>query len=290
MKVLITGATGQIGKALHSSSPENLEVRALNRSSLDIADAAAVQAVVSDWRPGLIINAAAYTAVDKAESEQQLAYAINAHGPEHLARAAARLPDCRMIQISTDYVFDGTSSRPYRPSDVTRPINVYGQSKLRGEQAVCEHMRGRALVLRTAWVYAPQGNNFLRTMLRIMQHGTARVVADQRGTPTTAASIAAVIWSLAGLDLRGTFHWTDGGAATWYDFAMAIAEEGHIAGLLPPRVQVTPIATADFPTAARRPASSVLDITETCARLGVTPIPWRQRLHETIAHIKREAA
>jgi dTDP-4-dehydrorhamnose reductase len=287
VKVLITGAAGQVGRALLGSVPAQMEVRAFTREQLDIRDVGAVSAVVAAFQPALIINAAAYTAVDKAESEPELALAINAEGPRHLAQAAHTLPGCRVLHISTDYVFDGAATEPYQPSDPTNPLSVYGRTKLLGEGAVLELLRERAVILRTAWVYAAQGRNFLLTMLRLMRERSAvRVVADQHGTPTAADSIARALWAIAlRPDIHGILHWTDAGKATWYDFAVAIAEEGRAAGLLSTQVKVTPITTADYPTLARRPVNSVLDIRESIAQLGLTPPPWRVNLRATLAKL-----
>jgi dTDP-4-dehydrorhamnose reductase len=288
MKVLITGAGGQVGKALLGSVPPHVEVLGLGRSELDIGNAAAVRARVTAFQPAVIINAAAYTAVDKAESEPELADAINAQGPRILAQAALAIPGCRLLHISTDYVFDGRGSEAYKTSDPTHPLSTYGRTKLAGETAVLEVLRERAVILRTAWVYAPQGKNFLLTMLRLMrERGAVRVVADQYGTPTTAESIAGALWAIAQRPgTRRILHWTDAGKATWYDFAVAIAEEGHAAGLLPDSVQVTPITTAEYPTPAHRPGNSVLDCSESVAQLGLTPAPWRDNLRATLAALR----
>jgi len=289
VRVLITGAAGQVGSALLASVPPETELQAVDLQQLDITDAGAVQATVEAWRPQVIINAAAYTAVDQAESEAPLAAAVNAQAPGHLARAAMRVEGCRLIHISTDYVFDGRASEPYQPGDPPNPLSVYGVTKLAGEQAVLEVLADRAVVLRTAWVYAARGRNFLLTMLRLMlERGAVRVVADQRGTPTAAASIARALWRIADLPrVHGLLHWTDGGVASWYEFASAIAEDALAAGLLPHAVQVTPITTADYPTAAHRPANSVLDIRDSVAQLGITPAHWRRNLRATLAQLQR---
>jgi dTDP-4-dehydrorhamnose reductase len=285
MRVLITGASGQLGSALVHSAPLRTAVRALSRGELNIDDAAAVRAAVADFQPQLIINAAAYTAVDKAESEPDLADAINAQGPRHLAEAASAIPGCRLLHISTDYVFNGSAARPYQPSDPTDPLSVYGRTKLAGEQAALGVLAERAVVLRTAWVYAAQGKNFLLTMLRLMrERGAVRVVADQKGTPTAAASIARALWRIAELPgVHGVLHWTDAGVASWYDFACAIAEDALAAGLLSQAVTVTPITTAEYPTAAHRPANSVLDCRASIEKLGIKPPHWRQSLATTLA-------
>ena len=292
MKVLLTGASGQVGRAVLEALPAQIEALALTRAQLDVADAAAVQAAIAGAQPQLIINAAAYTAVDRAESEPELAEAINTDGPRHLAQGARAIPGCRLLHISTDYVFDGASPVPYQPGDATHPLSVYGRTKLLGEQAVLDLLPERAVVLRTAWVYAAQGKNFLLTMLRLMrERGVVRVVADQHGTPTAADSIARALWALARRpDVCGIWHWTDGGMASWYEFALAIAEQGRAAGLLPGPVEVTPITTADYPTAAHRPANSVLDLRSSIEAIGLTPPPWQESLRTTVRTIARASS
>jgi dTDP-4-dehydrorhamnose reductase len=185
-----------------------------------------------------------------------------------------------LLHISTDFVFDGRSYSPYRPTDATGPLGVYGATKLAGEQAVLKTLGHRATVVRTAWVYAAQGRNFLRTMLRLMnERGAVRVVADQIGTPTAAPSLAEVLWKFAARpDQSGVFHWADSGVASWYDFAVAIAEEGAPRGLINRVVQVTPVTTAEYPAPAARPAFSVLDKRSTLAALDIVPVHWRAKL------------
>jgi len=192
-----------------------------------------------------------------------------------------------MIHVSTDYVFSGDGTRPYEPSDPVGPKSAYGRTKLAGERAVAA-AGGDAVVVRTAWVYAAQGKNFMRTMLRLMESkGNVRVVADQIGTPTAAISLAKVLWALADRpDLSGVYHWTDAGVASWYDFAVAIAEEGAAVGLLPATVRVEPITTAEYPTPARRPSFSVLDSRTCVAALGLTPPHWRAALRTELKELK----
>ena len=284
MKVLITGARGQLGRALLSSRPPQAEIRAYAREELDICDKAAVAKAVAEFAPAVLINAAAYTAVDWAETDPLGAMAANSMGPDLLAEAVRGIPGARLIHISTDYVFDGSGKAPHRPDDPTGPLSVYGRTKLAGEQNVLSRLGERAVVLRTAWVYAPQGRNFLLTMLRLMkERGSVNVVADQRGSPTTAASVASAVWRIAERpQVHGVLHWTDAGAASWYDFALAIAEEGQEFGLLQKGVVVKPIGTLDYPTAAQRPANSVLDVTKSVQQLGLEPTPWRQNLRSTL--------
>jgi dTDP-4-dehydrorhamnose reductase len=286
-RVFITGCSGQVGSALVASAPQGIELCALSRKELNIGDAAALASAVMRFQPQLIINAAAYTAVDTAETEPELADRINAQAPRHLAEAARALPGCRLLHISTDYVFNGQAARPYQPSDVTDPLSVYGRTKLAGEQAVLGVLGERALVLRTAWVYAPQGKNFLLTMLRLMrERGAVRVVADQKGTPTAAASIARALWKIAELPtMHGIHHWTDDGVTSWYEFAVAIAEDALAAGVLSQPASVTAITTAEYPTAARRPANSALDTRATVRQLGIAPPYWRQSLRSTLTEL-----
>jgi dTDP-4-dehydrorhamnose reductase len=288
MKVLIVGAGGQVGRALTDCVPPSFEVHAAARAELNVADVKAVDSSVLEFAPDVIINAAAYTAVDRAESEMQRAQEANVDGPLNLATAAQRFGS-RLLHISSDFVFDGTASRPYKPDAVTNPISVYGRTKRDGELAVLETLGQRAAILRTSWVYAPTGSSFVHTMLRLMSaNGPVRVIDDQIGTPTTAHSVASVLWRLASrADLGGVYHWSDAGVASWYDFAVAIQEEAQSSGLLGSDVRVVPIATEEYPTAARRPHYSVLDKTLTSQALGVVPVHWRINLRGVIGELSR---
>ena len=241
------GAAGQVGRALLHSVPPGADVLGLTHEQLDISDALAVHRTVAAYPPELLINA---------------------EGARHLAEAVHGTAGSRLIQISTDYVFGGRSAVPYAPDDAPNPINVYGRTKLEGERAALAVLGSRAVVLRTAWGYASQGKNFLLTMLRLMrERGAVRVIADQRGSPTCAVSIARAIWRIAEIaQVRGVLHWTDAGTASWYDFACAIAAEGMHAGVLREPVGVTPITTAEYPTAAVRPANSMLDLRKSVGR------------------------
>lgn len=286
MKILIAGAGGQVGRELVRSAPETATIVPCLRADLDITDERAVMACIHRHAPDAVINAAAYSAVDRAESEPELARQVNAEGPRHLA-LAAREVGARLLHISTDFVFDGASSVPYQADAVTHPLNVYGSTKRAGEVAVVQALPATSVILRTSWVYAAEGHNFVRSMLRLMRsNGTVRVVADQTGTPTSARSLAETIWRLIGWpQVGGIYHWTDSGTATWYDFAVAIKEEGAHLGLVSADVTVVPIATHEYATAARRPSYSVLD-TGPLVSLGIAPLHWRERLRSVLAEIR----
>jgi dTDP-4-dehydrorhamnose reductase len=288
-KVVVTGAGGQLGRELVACAPP-VEVVALGRDALDIADAGAVLERLAALAPALVINAAAYTAVDRAESEPELARQVNALGPANLARACHTL-GARLIHVSTDFVFDGRASRPYRPDDTTGPLGVYGQSKLEGEQALMEALPG-ALIVRTGWVYSRHGANFVKTMLRLMAERDAlAVVCDQVGTPTWAAGLAAALWRFAAQpELAGIYHWSDAGVCSWYDFAQAIAEEALALGLLPRAIPLRPIPASDYPTPAQRPAYSVLDKGATWQALGVAGEHWRVQLRRMLNELKEHAS
>lgn len=284
-RILLAGAGGQVGVALQQVMPEGVKLLALDRNALDITDRKAVAEAVNRIKPDWVINAAAYTAVDKAESEPELAFAINRDGAKHLAQAAADI-NARMVQISTDYVFDGEQARPYAPGDPVNPINVYGESKLAGEVVTREALGDRALILRTAWVYAPHGHNFLLTMLRFMrERDELRIVEDQVGTPTSAHSLANAIVAAMARNVTGTQHWTDAGAASWYDFACAIGELAEIAGFTFGACRVTPIPTSSYPTPARRPVSSLLDKQTMRNAIGDDGVHWKKALRQAVTRV-----
>lgn len=274
MKALITGANGQVGRALQATAPTDADLIVTDVAELDICDPAAVDALVTRERPDWILNAAAYTAVDRAESDEKAAHRLNADAVANLAGAAASA-GARLAHISTDFVFDGRSGSPYSPDASPNPLSAYGRTKLAGETAA----GGDALVMRTAWVYSVHGGNFVKTMLRLMrERDEVRVVADQIGTPTLATGIATSLWALAANDASGIYHFTDSGAASWYDFAVAIQEEAIAGGLLDRAVPIVPIATQDYPTPAVRPSYSVLDKRTTFAALGGPAPHWRANL------------
>jgi dTDP-4-dehydrorhamnose reductase len=287
-RVLITGAGGQVGLELQATAPGGWVVSACPADQLDVTQADAVRAVITAFRPSVVIHTAAYTAVDAAEANADRAWAVNADGTAHVAEAA-RAVGARLLHLSTDFVFDGAQGRPYAPSDEPRPLGVYGHTKLEGERAAARILDGQALIVRTAWVYSRHRQNFVLTMLRLMaERGEVGVVADQVGTPTWAGSLAEALWAAAGrTDLSGVVHWTDAGVASWYDFAVAIQEEALAAGLLSRVVTVRPLRTEEVPSRARRPAFSVLEKGASWEALGRTPPHWRVNLRRMLQALAR---
>ena len=292
MKVLLTGAAGQLGQALMASRPEGIELIATSRSggdgliALDLADAQACSAAVEQHRPDWVLNGGAYTAVDKAQSEPELAEAVNAGAPRAFAEALSRTGGS-LLQLSTDFVFNGQQGSPYRPEQPRDPLGVYGATKAAGEQAVDQVLggSGRAVILRTSWVMGPVGRNFALTMLRLhREREQISVVADQVGCPTSTLTLAQACWraidhaSAQPGALGLMHHWSDAGAASWYDVAVAIGELGQELGLLERSAQVVPITTADYPTPAQRPSYSLLDCTGTRRALDLEPLHWRRAL------------
>jgi dTDP-4-dehydrorhamnose reductase len=291
MKVLLTGREGQLGTALQASLPEGVILIATGRSELDLADHAACRQAVRDHRPDWVLNAGAYTAVDRAESEADRAMAINAGAPQAFAEAL-RDTGGRLLQVSTDFVFNGAQGSPYRPDQALDPLGVYGATKAAGETAALALPGAR--VLRTSWVYGPVGKNFCLTMLRLHAMKAAAgeplgVVADQVGCPTATHTLAAACWRAIGIgtDADGprTLHWSDAGASSWYDFAVAIGELGVAAGLLERAAEVRPLTTADYPTPAQRPSYSLLDCTASRQSLAMDPIHWRASLAQILAEV-----
>lgn len=274
MNVLITGAGGQLGRALVNSAPAQYAVEATGRAELDLSNERAIRSRILEQCPDLVINAAAYTAVDRAEGDENSARAINADAVASMASALAQTGG-KLVHISTDFVFDGTSSRPYRPDDELSPLSAYGRTKAEGEAAAGPG----ALIVRTAWVHAAGGRNFVRTMLGLMAaRNELHVVADQIGSPTWAPGLARVLWRLIDKGAKGIFHHSDAGVASWYDFAVAIQDEALAMGLLSRGIAIHPIATSDYPTPAPRPAFSLLDCSGTRALLGDGHTHWRTNL------------
>jgi dTDP-4-dehydrorhamnose reductase len=276
--ILVVGETGQLARELARAAwtPE-VELTFAGREIIDLGRPETATAVVAALNPDVVINAAAYTAVDKAESDEEYAALVNCDGPAALARAAAAA-GARLIHVSTDYVFDGTKPGPYSEDDPVAPASVYGRSKEAGERAVREAL-GAHFILRTSWVYSPFGNNFVKTMLRFgAEREEMRVVADQHGCPTAAADIAAAIVRLAAADHGwGTYHYSGAGPTTWHGFAEAIFAGAAVRGAKVP-ARVLAIGTADYPTPALRPANSVLDCTRIDRVHGIVARNWREAL------------
>jgi dTDP-4-dehydrorhamnose reductase len=282
--VLVTGARGQLALELLATVPRGLKAWALDRQALDITDAAATEALVAQLRPRWVINCAAYTAVDKAESEPAAARRVNADGARHVAESARR-HGARLIHLSTDFVFDGRKASPYQPEDPPLPLNVYGRTKLEGEHAAARATEGDALIVRTAWLYSIHRENFVTTVLRLLHESPElRMVSDQVGSPTSATTLAATLWKLIDVQAPGgCYHCTDAGSASRYEFAVAIRElaECRLGRRLPP---IRAVSAADGQAAARRPAYSALDTTRTSALAG-TPPAWRESLDATLKQL-----
>jgi dTDP-4-dehydrorhamnose reductase len=286
MKVLVLGGGGQVASAVVAAAPPQHQVLSKSRGELDIGDRTAVARALAETRAEWVVNAAAYTAVDLAEDHPALAMAVNDAAVDVLVSASA-VAGCRLLHLSTDFVFDGKSNCAYLPTDATNPLSVYGASKLGGERHVLAGA-GEGIVLRTAWVYAAAGRNFALTMLRLMREKEqVSVVCDQIGTPTWAAGIAAAIWGFIDAGAPGgIYHWTDLGVASWYDFAVAIQDEALARGLLSRAVPITPIPTTAYPTRARRPAFSVLDSESTRALIKAPARHWRHNLRTMLDELQ----
>ncbi|MCB8818945.1 dTDP-4-dehydrorhamnose reductase [Microvirga rosea] len=294
MRIVVVGQEGQVAKSLGERAPlHGIAVTLVGRPMLDLASPSNAAEVLAEAGGDVIVNAAAYTAVDQAEREPELANAINGDGAGAIARAAAAM-NVPVVQLSTDYVFDGAAPEPYREDSRPQPLSVYGSSKLLGEQAVADATDNHA-ILRTAWIYSPFGKNFVKTMLRLAHdRDEVAVVADQIGSPTSALDLADGIITVCrhlvlhpeDPALRGTFHMTGTGKASWADFAAAIFE--HSARLGGPSARVRPIPTSEYPTPARRPAQSQLDGSRLAAVHGVTLPFWRTSLETCVTRLLTE--
>jgi dTDP-4-dehydrorhamnose reductase len=291
LRVLVFGAGGQVGREIcRAGWPASFKLIPLDRNAADITKAAAVSAVIAREKPDLVINLAAYTAVDRAEGEPEAAWAVNCAGAANIAAICGE-DATPFVHLSTDYVFDGRKSEPYREEDAVDPLNVYGLSKEAGERAV-RAAAPHHIILRTAWVYGAYGANFVKTMLRLgAERPVLRVVADQRGCPTAAADIAAALIAIArqierGGSEWGTFHYTSAGSTSWHGFVEEIFASAQALGAWPsgsgPRIE--PITTDQYPTTARRPMNSVLDCSKIAA-LGISPPPWRSSLPAVVREL-----
>lgn len=287
--VVITGSTGQVGSAVATLLRSHHDVHTPDRNQLNLADADSIRSYLRSIRPAWIINPAAYTAVDQAEADQETAFSINAEAPRVIGEEASLL-GARVLHFSTDYVFDGTSDRPYIESDQPNPVSVYGASKLAGERALAATGASH-LILRTSWVYGATGKNFLLTVLRLArEQRTLRIVADQHGTPTASQDLAALVEHIVSRDhvplpAGGVYHATGAGDTTWFGFAQEIMrrlQSVDPACVLP---QVEPIRTDEFPTAAKRPANSRLDCGKLLAQFGWTMPRWQDSVAAVLGQL-----
>ncbi|WP_224718600.1 dTDP-4-dehydrorhamnose reductase [Pectobacterium versatile] len=277
MRILLTGANGQLGRCFQDRLPAGWEILATDAAELDITDLKQVEEAVKAFQPNAIVNAAAYTAVDKAESEPELAEKINVTGPENLAIAASE-QGIRLVHVSTDYVFDGNATEPYHEDSATNPLSVYGKTKLAGEQAVAK-TSPEAIIIRTAWVFSEYGNNFVKTMLRLgKERDTLNIVGDQRGCPTYAGDLAQAIIALLQQNATGgIYHYSGDQEVSWYEFAQAIFSVATRKSILNKAPELTSISTEQYPTAAHRPTYSTL----WCAKiqsLGIKLSDWNKAL------------
>ncbi len=291
MKVLIAGKGGQLAHCLEDCKPKHYDIYSFGRTELDISCKAQVETLLTDLRPNLVINAAAYTAVDKAETDKEHAFAVNASGAAHLAQSCHAI-GAKLVQVSTDFVFDGKRSSPYPCDAACNPLSVYGQSKLEGELVVRDTLDStQSLIVRTAWVYSKYGNNFVKSMLNLMRNkDQLGIVYDQVGTPTWAMGLAQWIWTAAHKDdAHGTHHWTDAGVASWYDFAVAIQELALQHGVLHKEIPIRPIQAKEYPLPAKRPTYSVIDKSSAEAVSGTLTRHWRQQLSDMIRGMAKDA-
>lgn len=289
MRVLIAGGSGQIGSALIESVPTGYEIVAPDSASLDVSNSDSISRALRSFRPDLLINASGYTTVDKAESDRERAYAVNAHGVGNLA-VACQAQQTRLIHLSTDYVFDGSKTSAYTEGDTPNPLNVYGASKLEGERLIAE-ANPVYLIVRVPWVFSAIRTNFVRTMLRLAPQGNLRVVDDQVGTPCAAEDIAATLWRganvLQTMSEGCLLHYASTPTTTWHGFAKAIFETALSLGVVNKVPRVEPILSKDYPTPARRPANSLMDSSRLQRLLGVEPPDWRKALGNVLAELGR---
>lgn len=286
--ILLLGAEGQLGRELTALAfVRHVSLAPLSRATCDITDSQALISAITRHRPNLIVNAAAYTAVDRAESEPEIAHKVNAVAPGLIAAAAAEA-NVPLLHISTDYVFDGSKTEAYDEDDSVAPLGVYGHTKEEGERRLREAC-SKHIILRTAWVYGIYGANFLKTMLRLAnERSVLKVVADQRGCPTATADLAEAILAVhaeleKGNESWGTYHFAGKGTASWYEFARTIMSER--AAILETAPSVEPITTKDYPTPARRPANSALDSSRFATTFGLWSKPWQERVHEAVVSL-----
>lgn len=285
MNILLLGENGQLGWELKRTCPDNIQLTTCDFPKVDFLNPPSIEDCIESSQPEVIINSAAYTAVDKAEQEPDLAYKINRDAVKQIA-GLCRQKNIMLVHVSTDYVFNGKGHTPYKPQDKTDPQSVYGQSKLEGEQAVQDILDGNSLTIRTAWLYSSHGQNFVKTMIKLMaEKEKLTVVDDQIGSPTWAFGLATTIWTAISKNLTGVYHWTDAGVASWYDFALAIQKSAINKGLLTKKIPILPVPTSAYPTLAQRPPYSVLDKQSIWQALNIEPVHWQSQLGKMIADL-----
>ncbi len=284
-KIILLGAAGMLGRQLIASRPEDIELHGYTHRELNVCSRSELESAFQTVMPTTIINAAAYTRVDDAEQEQAMAFAVNAEAPGLIASLSPK--SCRILHVSTDFVFDGKSRQPYKPSDQTAPLSVYGASKLSGEHNLLAQ-RPNSLILRTAWLYGSRGKNFVTRILELLrERPVLKVVDDQRGTPTSVNSLAEVIWRfVTRRELQGIYHWSDRGETSWYEFACEIQKQALALALLENIIPIEAIPTEAYPTPATRPAYSVLDKEETYQLIQYQGRAWQEELTDVLAEIK----
>tara|TARA_R110002072_G_scaffold1598_8_gene13678 strand:- start:2015 stop:2917 length:903 start_codon:yes stop_codon:yes gene_type:complete len=280
-KVLVIGANGQLGQCLKVQPPVDLDIKFANKLDLDLADRGSIRAAFDEIKPDYVVNCAAYTNVDGAENDRDAAANVNHFGVMDLANLCSERR-IKVIHISTDFVFDGKSRKPYHPDDICSPVGVYGQTKLLGEVALAQIMPEDTMIIRTSWLYSEFGSNFVKTMLRLFETKESfRVVHNQQGSPTYAMGLAELIWHV--LDTRqfspGVYHWCDKGVTTWYDFANEIGQRALNKGLISSKGAAFPILSSEYPTAAERPMYSALYCYPTLKRYTkIRQLPWQDQL------------
>jgi len=286
MKIIVIGKSGQLAWELSQLSTKENEILCLGRNEINIVSKHAILTTLKKHQTDVIINASAYTAVDQAESDKDNAYNINTTAVQNLAEACQEL-SLHLVHISTDFVFDGQKGSPYLPNDNIDPLGVYGASKAKGEQAITNIIPNNSCIIRTSWVYSTHGNNFVKTMLKLMaSKPELGIISDQIGSPTYAKYLAKVCISAAINKVIGIHHWTDAGVASWYDFAVAIQELAIEKGLLEKPIVIKPIRTQEYPTPAERPSYSVLDKTSCSEAFPELPlIHWRTQLNNMMDNL-----
>jgi len=287
MNTLIVGKNGQLARELKDLESRNDKFCCVGRDDIDLWDIESIKETIRTYDSHLVINTAAYTAVDAAESDPKNAFALNAEAAQNIAEACKQ-QNIQLVHISTDFVFSGRSNRPYRISDKTEPLGVYGKSKLLGEKKVLAFNQERSCIVRTSWLYSIYGNNFVKTMLRLMKtKRTLNVVSDQIGTPTYAKGLAAAVLHVANRKLTGIYHWSDSGVASWYDFAVAIQELALEKNILDRKITIKPIKTEAYPTPAARPCYSLMDKSQLVADCPeIENEHWRVKLSEMLDALK----